>query len=224
MLPVMMFAYAYGFGPGILCGVAYGILQMFQDPYIVGWVQAALDYILPFGLLALVALFRKWDSPLNFSVGVIVAGVVRVICHVLSGVVYFADYAPEGMDPLVYSLGYNLTSVGVDALICAVIGFIPPVRRFARQPRRARQGLTPISKAAASLQRKAQGGRFCAEGRGFLRAFPVVRRAEICYNKMLIYAHKAQRTRREGAEEDSGGNKGARAQRCAARLCGRYDL
>lgn len=36
------------------------------------------------------------------------------------------------MDPLVYSLGYNLTSVGVDALICAVIGFIPGVRKFAR--------------------------------------------------------------------------------------------
>ena len=63
----------------------------------------------------------------------IVAGAVRVICHVLSGVVYFADYAPEGMDPLVYSLGYNLTSVGVDALICAVIGFIPAVRNFARK-------------------------------------------------------------------------------------------
>lgn len=133
MLPVMMFAYAYGFGPGILCGVAYGILQMFQDPYIVGWVQAALDYILPFGLLALVALFRKWDSPLNFSVGVIVAGVVRVICHVISGVVFFADSAPEGMSPLVYSLAYNLSSVGVDALICAVLGFIPLVRNFARK-------------------------------------------------------------------------------------------
>ena len=134
MLPVMMFAYAYGFGPGILCGVAYGICRCSRIPISSAGCrrQAALDYILPFGLLALVALFRKWDSPLNFSVGVIVAGVVRVICHVLSGVVYFADYAPEGMDPLVYSLGYNLTSVGVDALICAVIGFIPPVRRFAR--------------------------------------------------------------------------------------------
>ena len=65
--------------------------------------------------------------------GVVVAGIVRVFFHVLSGVVYFADYAPEGMDPLVYSLGYNLTSVGVDALICAVIGFIPGVRKFARQ-------------------------------------------------------------------------------------------
>ena len=133
MLPIMMFAYAFGFGPGLICSMAYGVLQMFQDMYIVGWVQATLDYVLAFGSLVLVALFRGWKSPFNFSVGVVVAGIVRVFFHVLSGVVYFADYAPEGMDPLVYSLGYNLTSVGVDALICAVIGFIPGVRRFARQ-------------------------------------------------------------------------------------------
>lgn len=133
MLPIMMFAYAFGFGPGLICSLAYGVLQMFQDMYIVGWMQATLDYVLAFGSLALVALFRGWKSPFNFSVGVVVAGIVRVFFHVLSGVVYFADYAPEGMDPLVYSLGYNLTSVGVDALICAVIGFIPGVRKFARQ-------------------------------------------------------------------------------------------
>ena len=132
MLPVMMFAYAFGFGPGLVCSMAYGVLQMFQDMYIVGWVQATLDYVLAFGSLALVALFRGWKSPLNFSVGVVVAGIVRVFFHVLSGVVYFAEYAPEGMDPLVYSLGYNLSSVGVDALICAVIAFIPGVRKFAR--------------------------------------------------------------------------------------------
>ena len=132
MLPVMMFAYAFGFGPGLVCSMAYGVLQMFQDMYIVGWVQATLDYVLAFGSLALVALFRGWKSPLNFSVGVIVAGIARVFFHVLSGVVYFAEYAPEGMDPLVYSLAYNLTSAGVDALICAVIAFIPGVRKFAR--------------------------------------------------------------------------------------------
>ncbi|MGN1250218.1 MAG: energy-coupled thiamine transporter ThiT [Candidatus Spyradocola sp.] len=132
MLPVMMFAYAFGFGPGLVCSMAYGVLQMFQDMYIVGWVQATLDYVLAFGSLALVALFRNWKSPLNFSVGVVVAGIARVFFHVLSGVVYFAEYAPEGMDPLVYSLAYNLTSAGVDALICAVIAFIPGVRRFAR--------------------------------------------------------------------------------------------
>ena len=132
MLPVMMFAYAFGFGPGLVCSMAYGVLQMFQDMYIVGWVQATLDYVLAFGSLALVALFRGWKSPLNFSVGVVVAGIVRVFFHVLSGVVYFAEHAPEGMDPLVYSLGYNLSSVGVDALICAVIAFIPGVRKFAR--------------------------------------------------------------------------------------------
>lgn len=132
MLPIMMFAYAFGFGPGLVCSMAYGVLQMFQDMYIVGWVQATLDYILAFGSLALVALFRNWKSPFNFSVGVIVAGIARVFFHVLSGVVYFAEYAPEGMNPLVYSLVYNLTSAGVDALICAVIAFIPGVRKFAR--------------------------------------------------------------------------------------------
>ena len=132
MLPIMMFAYAFGFGPGLVCSMAYGVLQMFQDMYIVGWVQATLDYVLAFGSLALVALFRGWKSPLNFSVGVVVAGIVRVFFHVLSGVVYFAEYAPEGMNPLVYSLVYNLSSVGVDALICAVIAFIPGVRKFAR--------------------------------------------------------------------------------------------
>lgn len=133
MLPIMMFAYAFGFGPGLVCSMAYGVLQMFQDMEILGWVQATLDYVLAFGSLALVALFRNWKSPFNFSVGVVVAGIVRVFFHVLSGVVYFAEYAPEGMNPLVYSLVYNLSSAGVDALICAVIGFIPGVRKFARQ-------------------------------------------------------------------------------------------
>lgn len=133
MLPVMLFAYAFGFGPGLVCALAYGVLQMFQDMYIVGWMQATLDYPLAFGLLAVAALFKKWESPFNFSVGVCVAGLLRVICHVLSGVVYFAEYAPEGMNPLVYSLAYNLTSVGVDALICAVIAFIPGVRKFAKR-------------------------------------------------------------------------------------------
>ena len=115
---------------GLVCAVAYGVLQMFQDMYIVGWVQAMLDYLLAYGALAVVGLFRKWKSPLNFSIGVIVAGLLRITFHVISGVVYFADYAPEGMSPLAYSLGYNLTSAGVDSLICAVIGFIPGVRKF----------------------------------------------------------------------------------------------
>ena len=133
MLPVMMFAFAYGFGPGLICGLAYGCLQMFQDMYFLNWIQFALDYVLAFGALAVAGLFRNWKSPFNFSVGVIAAGALRVICHVISGVVFFADSAPEGMSPLVYSLGYNLSSVGVDALICAVLGFIPLVRNFARK-------------------------------------------------------------------------------------------
>ena len=131
MLPVMFFCFAFGFGPGLLCALAYSVLQMFQDMYIVNWIQASLDYILAFSALALVALFRGWKSPLAFPFGVVVAGLVRIAMHVISGVVYFGEYVPEGMNPLVYSLGYNLSSVGVDALICMVIAFIPAVRNLA---------------------------------------------------------------------------------------------
>ena len=32
MLPIMLFAISYGIGPGLLAGLAYGILQYIQDP------------------------------------------------------------------------------------------------------------------------------------------------------------------------------------------------
>ena len=128
MLPVMMFAYAYGFGPGILCGVAYGILQMFQDPYIVGWVQAALDYPLAFAAIALAALARRLPERWGWLVAIALGGLGRFACHVLSGVVFFAEYAEgTGLSPFVYSVSYN-AFVFVDLVICAVVMAFPQVR------------------------------------------------------------------------------------------------
>ena len=132
MLPVMLFAYAFGVGPGLICGMAYGALQMLQDFYVVTWVQALLDYPIAFSCLALAGVFRSLRFKLNFSAGVLLAGLLRIFCHVLSGVFFFGEYVTEGMNPWVYSLLYNLSCVGVDALICALLGFLPPVRRFAR--------------------------------------------------------------------------------------------
>ena len=44
MLPIFMFAYAYGVGPGMLVGMAYGVLQFIQDAYFVHPVELLLDY------------------------------------------------------------------------------------------------------------------------------------------------------------------------------------
>ena len=46
MLPVMMFAFAYGIGPSLICALAYSFLQMFQDMYFLNVWQVLLDYTL----------------------------------------------------------------------------------------------------------------------------------------------------------------------------------
>lgn len=135
LLPVIAFAFYYGSVPGLVVGIAYGFLQMIQDPWIVGFAQAMLDYPLAFGCIAFAGiagdLTRKhgWNELAGWIGGVAVAGVGRFICHVLSGVVFFAEYADgTGLSPLAYSVGYN-SFVFVDLAICLVVVAFPQVRK-----------------------------------------------------------------------------------------------
>ncbi|AEM74884.1 energy-coupled thiamine transporter ThiT [Caldicellulosiruptor acetigenus] len=123
MLP--LFAYAYMFGPfaGIVAGMAYGILQLIQDPYVVHWAQLLLDYPLAFGALGLSGFFKK-----NLPLGILTGGFGRFVFHFISGVVFFASYAPKGTSPLVYSAIYNATYLGPDLAVCFVLAFIPGLR------------------------------------------------------------------------------------------------
>ena len=135
LLPILAFAYYYGSVPGLVAGIAYGFLQMIQDPWIVGAVQAALDYPLAFGCIVFAGLIgtlqRKhgWNELAGWLGGVAAAGFGRFICHVLSGVVFFAEYAEgSGLSPMAYSLSYN-SFVFVDIAICFVVVAFPQVRK-----------------------------------------------------------------------------------------------
>ena len=129
LLPIIAFAYSYGLAPGLVVGVAYGLLQMIQDPWIVSPVQAILDYPLAFACIALAAVARKLPDSWGWLAGIALGGVGRFVCHVLSGVVFFAEYAEgTGMSPLGYSVSYN-SFVFVDLAICAVVMAFPQVRR-----------------------------------------------------------------------------------------------
>ena len=55
--------------------------------------------------------------------------VLSGVCHVLSGVVFFAEYAEgSGLSPLMYSLSYN-SFVFVDLAICLLVVAFPQVRK-----------------------------------------------------------------------------------------------
>ena len=128
LLPIVAFAYSYGLAPGLVVGVAYGLLQMIQDPWIVSPVQAILDYPLAFACIALAAVARKLPDSWGWLAGMALAAVGRFVCHTLTGVVFFAEYAEgTGMTPFVYSVSYN-SFVFVDMAICAVVMAFPQVR------------------------------------------------------------------------------------------------
>lgn len=138
MLPLMLFSYMFGPLPGFIAGAVYGLLQFLQDAYFVHPLQLLLDYPLAFAFLGLAGIFRGARFPgklqyLRLPLGATLAGFMRLVMHVVSGAVFFAEYAPAGTNVWIYSIGYNGSFVAVDTLICLVILCIPAVQSLAQR-------------------------------------------------------------------------------------------
>jgi len=118
----------YGLGAGILTGVAYGVLQLLVDPYVLYPMQLVVDYLCAFGALGLSGLFCR--SKKGILLGYLTGVFGRYIFAVLSGWIFFASYAWEGWAALPYSLIYNGIYIFAEAAITAVILAIPAVRKM----------------------------------------------------------------------------------------------
>lgn len=127
MLVICLPGYFFGLGAGILTGVAYGVLQLLIDPYVLYPMQLVVDYLLAFGALGLSGLFSNAKSGL--IKGYIAAIIGRYVFAVISGWIFFGAYAWEGWNPLPYSLAYNATYIFSEAAITIVILLLPPVKK-----------------------------------------------------------------------------------------------
>ena len=130
MIPIILFALRWGVGPGVLAGIAFGLLKMVLGGYVMSIPQAMLDYPLAFGLLGLAGLFSKdlkkgnmsGYGKITFSVFLAIAG--RFICHFLAGVIFFRDGAGT-QNPYIYSFIYQTTYLLPEFIISsAVLSFI----------------------------------------------------------------------------------------------------
>ncbi|MFV0363950.1 MAG: energy-coupled thiamine transporter ThiT [Suipraeoptans sp.] len=127
MLFVALIGYWFGLKYGLLAAVAYGVLQFVIDPYMLTIPQALLDYPLAFGALGLSGIFR--DKKYGLQLGYLVGVFGRFVFSTLSGVIFFASYAPEGMNPLAYSVIYQGSYLGAEAIITLIIITLPPVSK-----------------------------------------------------------------------------------------------
>lgn len=129
MIPVMIYAYFYGFGPGLLCGVCHGLLQFIQSPYVLTPVTFILDYLLAFASIAIVPLFKFIkNKPVSLLVGITVAYAARFLFHFVSGIIYYnmgAIWVDLPTDTaFIYSFLYQCVYLIPDWIIAAVVGII----------------------------------------------------------------------------------------------------
>lgn len=119
MLFICLIGYLYGPSAGICTGIAYGILQLIIKPYIYFPIQVLVDYPLSFGALGLSGLF--WKSKHGLIKGYILGVLGRYFFAVLSGWLFFAEYAWEGWSALPYSLTYNAAYIFTEAIITIIL-------------------------------------------------------------------------------------------------------
>lgn len=121
MVPLLIFAIRWGTAPGVLAALVFGTLQFLLGPK---WsfhpVSILFDYVIAFGVLGLAGMFGK--DYIKATLGISFSVVLRIICHVISGVVVFSSYAPEGQNPLIYSLIYNASYL-IPELILTIVVF-----------------------------------------------------------------------------------------------------
>lgn len=126
MLVILLPAYFFGPGAGIFSGLAFGIVQMIVDPYLLFPAQIAVDYLCAFAALGICGFFYK--SKGGLIKGYIIGILGRYFFAVLSGAAFFGDYAWEGWNPIAYSLAYNATYIFLEAGVTIGLLCIPYIR------------------------------------------------------------------------------------------------
>lgn len=130
MLFVVLIGNWYGPKTGLLVGLAYGIIQFIQEPYVLSFFQVCCDYILAFAALGVAGFFAR--SKYGLVKGYIIAVIARGVFHALGGYLYWMDYMPDNFPKALaslYPILYNYSYLLVEGVITVIIISIPAVSK-----------------------------------------------------------------------------------------------
>lgn len=131
MLFIALIGYWYGVRIGILTGLAYGIFQFLQEPYVLSFFQVCCDYILAFGFMGLSGLFKN-SKKYGLQKAYLTAILARGAFHALGGYLYWMDYMPENFPKSLaafYPIIYNYSYILLEGALTLVIISIPSVTK-----------------------------------------------------------------------------------------------
>ena len=139
MLPIMLISLKYGLKIGLGTGFVYSLAQLAQAliegdvfPYCQTFgvliVCLFFDYLIPFTALGIAGIFKEKANLKNTEIacylGFGLAVGIRFICHFITGVAIWGQWAPEGMGKFLYSFLYNGGYLGIDLLLCLIVAII----------------------------------------------------------------------------------------------------
>lgn len=125
-LPLILASLTLGPGWGTACGALYGLINFLIDGYAFSWGSFIFDYVLAFAMMGLAGIFSRpflRERMYGFILGSILAMLGRYLSHCVSGAVFFADYAPEGVSAILYSFVlYNLPYCAGSLILDLAVG------------------------------------------------------------------------------------------------------
>ena len=129
MLPVMFISIIYGRGVGLTLGILLGFLKILDGVVLLHPIQFILDYILSNMCLGFSNIFGI-NNKFKVFFGCLFSGFLCVMFNVISGVVFFSEFAPSGMNVWIYSTSYNFSSIGLEVLMTSLLMCFVPIQKF----------------------------------------------------------------------------------------------
>lgn len=133
MVPIFIIAFRWGFLVSVLSGFIWGLLQVVTgDFYFLTFIQFFIEYFVAFAFVGFAGLLykqiqlafkenQKGKGLLLAGVAVFIGSIARYFWHFFAGVIFWGEYAPEGMSPIIYSLTVNGTAMLGSAIFCIIV-------------------------------------------------------------------------------------------------------
>lgn len=128
MLPTMVLSFIYGRGIALTSGLLLGVLKLLDGAVILNPFQFLLDYLLSNMCLGFASMFGR-ENRFKIFMGCLISAIMCTMFNVLSGVLFYGEFAPEGINVWVHSLIYNFSSIGIEGVLTSIVATFFPFDR-----------------------------------------------------------------------------------------------
>ena len=130
MAPIILFSFSANLKYALITSFVYSLIQMMlggiappAETFLSYIAVILLDYVIAFTVLGFAGSIKRKFKNKYIGAGISSFAVTfaRFICHLLSGMLIWSVYAPEGQSAALYSLIYNGSYMGIEIIITTIV-------------------------------------------------------------------------------------------------------